>query len=47
MIHAIYACFIAPEGDQPRVDAEGRPIQYIGKGIKHAAFNEEWALGVD
>lgn len=47
MIHAIYACFIAPEGDQPKVDAEGRPIQYVGKGIKHAAFNEEWALSAD
>jgi predicted neuraminidase len=39
-LHAIYSCFIAPEPDAPKT-------ALTVKGIKHAAFNEEWIKAGD
>ena len=41
-IHAIYACFIAPEVGDVKLGADGKPLRYIGFGIKHASFLEQW-----
>jgi predicted neuraminidase len=44
-IHAIYSCFIAPEGD---ATTSGRKLRRPDlKGIKHAAFNEAWVQARD
>ena len=43
MIHVVYSCFIAAEAGDPSFTTKGAN-SFIAKGIKHAAFNENWVL---
>lgn len=47
-IHAIYSCFIAPEGPATaNGPAATKSSRITVKGIKHAAFNEAWVEAGD
>jgi hypothetical protein len=41
-LHAIYSCFIASDAPVTKVGEKRRSVPIVGKGIKHAAFNEAW-----
>jgi predicted neuraminidase len=46
-IHAIYSCFIASEERATKAGEKRRKTTIVGKGIKHAAFNEAWIRAGD
>jgi predicted neuraminidase len=46
-IHAIYSTFIAPDPATAKPGPNGKIPEFVDKGIKHAAFNEEWIRAGD